>query len=373
MYGWAGTLLRVDLTEGELIRVPLDHALRMNYLGGRGINSRILFAEVGPATDPLSPQNRLLFGTGPLVGTLAPSPGRYTVSAKSPLTGILGDANSGGSFAPELKGAGYDHLIFQERAERPVYLWICDDHAEIRSAAHLWGKTTWETERLIQEELGDPGIQVASIGPAGDNRVKLACVINNLGRAAGRCGMGAVMGSKNLKAVAVRGTRGVQVAHPQHLLQLAGELRRRIRNNPGYLEMSVYGTPDFAVLLNELGILPVRNLQQVGGYPEIERISHEVLARKFFVKSKACFGCPIHCSHHCEVREGPYAGEPISTGPHQGEAIDPRAWGKRLDRYYALRGWDPQTGIPTAERLLRLGLKEVAAELGEPLALEPLG
>ncbi|MFC2003559.1 aldehyde ferredoxin oxidoreductase N-terminal domain-containing protein, partial [Chloroflexota bacterium] len=210
VYGWMGTILRVDLSLGRIEKEPLSEKLRFGYVGGRGINSRILYDSVGPEVAPLGDENVLIFGTGTVVGTVAPSAGRITVTAKSPLTGILGDGNAGGHFSAEMKRAGYDHIVFTGKAERPVYLWIENDHVEIRPAEHLWGKTTPETESEIRRELGEPLVKVAAIGPAGENLVKYASIMFEIVHAVGRTGMGAVMGSKNLKAVAIRGSKGVQ-------------------------------------------------------------------------------------------------------------------------------------------------------------------
>jgi len=308
MYGWAGTILRVDLSSGQIEKEPLDENLGRDYIGGRGINSKILYDEVKPGIDPLGPENRLIFGSGPLSGTIAPAAGRMTISAKSPLTGILGDANGGGYFAPELKFAGYDHIVFKGKSDGPVYLWIENDKVELRSAEHLWGKTTWETEKIIKEELRDPEIKIASIGLGGENLVKFACVITNLYNAAGRTGMGAVMGSKNLKAIAVRGTRGFKIAEPEIFTRLAQALHQRIVKNPGYEAFSTYGTTTIASLTNELGVLAVRNYQQMGGFKGINSIDEKACER-YFTKSIDCFSCPIHCGHLYEVKEGPYAGE----------------------------------------------------------------
>lgn len=212
-------ILRVDLSNKKISKEVLDGIWTKKFLGARGINSCLLFEEVPPSVEPFSPENRLIFGVGALCGTLAPTTGRFTVTARSPLTGTLGDANAGGFWAPELRFAGYDHIIIHGTSEEPCYLFIDDDQVELKKADHLWGKTTWDTDRIIKEELKDREIQIASIGPAGENRVRFACIINSLNRANGRCGMGAVMGSKKLKAIAVRGTKDVQVARPKEFMK----------------------------------------------------------------------------------------------------------------------------------------------------------
>jgi len=307
MYGWMGAILRVDLTSGKIEKEPLSNRLRLNYLGGRGINSRILYDSVGPGVDALSPENTLIFGTGTVVGTIAPSAGRITVTAKSPLTGILGDGNSGGHFSVEMKRAGYDHIVFTGKAERPVYLWIENDHVELRPAEHLWGKTTSETDEEIHRELGDPMVKIAAIGPGGENLVKYASVIFETCHAVGRTGMGAVMGSKNLKAVAVRGTRGVPVAHPEAFMRLSRNLHERIINSPVYKGLAYYGTPYFTAGMYRSGWLAIKNAQ-TNEWPDVLKLEHRVLKRDYFVKILACTACPRHCNQAWVVREGPYAG-----------------------------------------------------------------
>jgi len=208
-FGWTGTILKVDLTRGTVQKEVLREDLAYQYLGQAGINARILYDLAGPGTDPFSPEAPLIFGAGPLAGTLAPCSGRFSVTFKSPLTGIFGDSNCGGHWGSELKMAGYDHIVITGRSEDPVYLWIDNDEVEIRDARALWGQDTWVTEDLVKQDVGERTAQVVCIGPAGENLVRFAAIICNLARAAARCGPGAVMGSKNLKAIAVRGDRGI--------------------------------------------------------------------------------------------------------------------------------------------------------------------
>ena len=292
------------------MKQPLSENLAYNFLGGRNINSKILFDEVPAGIDPLSPENKLIIGTGPLTGTLGPGSGRFTVTAKSPLTGIHGDANAGGDFAPEIKYAGYDHIVISGRSDRPAYLWIDDDKVEIRDASHLWGKTVFETDRIIRmEDIGDREIKTLIIGPAGENLVRFAIPIANLYRAPGRCGMGAVMGSKNLKAVAVRGSKSIRVAKPEEYLRYVEELFHKIYNCPVYPPWSTLGTTLLATLKHQRGEMALRNFQ--GDYwtdEKAEQIRGETFVERYAVKSKACYGCPIHCGHGYVVNEGPYAG-----------------------------------------------------------------
>jgi len=307
MYGWMGTILRVDLTSGKIEREPLSEELRRNYVGGRGINVRILYDEVKPGTDGLSPENILIFGTGSITGTPFAA-GRMNITAMSPLTGILGDGNGGSHFSPELKYAGYDHIVFTGKAEKPVYLWIDDDEVEIRDAQHLWGKLTDETNKILKEEIGDPRIQITCIGPAGEKLSKIACIIVGRDGAVGKGGLGAVMGSKNLKAVAVRGTKGVKVANPDTFMELAKTLRHRMMHHPNYPNVSTYGTTYGFTGRNAKGGLAMRNAQDSGSFEGFDAISPQTLRKKYTVKDKACLGCLIHCRQWYKVNEGPYAG-----------------------------------------------------------------
>ena len=206
---WAGKILRVNLTSGSVKSEPLNMAWAKQFLGSRGLASKYLVSEIDPKVDPLSPANKIIWATGPLTGTMASTGGRYTVVTKGPLTGAIACSNSGGYWGAELKMAGWDMVIFEGKSAKPVYLYIQDDVAELRDAAHLWGKTVFETEAALKKGLQDPLTRVSSIGGAGENLVLYAAVVNDLHRAAGRSGVGAVMGSKNLKAIAVRGTKGV--------------------------------------------------------------------------------------------------------------------------------------------------------------------
>ncbi len=200
-YGWTGTVLRVHLTEGKITKEPLREDWARAFVGGRGLGAKYLFEEVDPRVDPFSPENKLIFATGPLTGTNTSCGARYMVITKGALSGTITTSNSGGHWGPELKFAGYDLLIIEGRASSPCYLWIYNDQVEIRDARHLWGKGVWQTEEEVRRELGVPDAIIASIGPAGENRVRFACIMNDLHRAAGRSGVGAVMGSKNLKAL----------------------------------------------------------------------------------------------------------------------------------------------------------------------------
>lgn len=312
-HGWAGRILKVDLTKGTTEVEPLPEELVLNYLGQSGINAKLLYDNTSAETDPLSPENPLIFGVGPLTGTLAPCSSRYTVTSLSPLTGIFGESNSGGHLGPEIKYAGYDHIYITGKASEPVYLWIHDDQVKIKSAAHLWGKTTWETEEQIKMELGQESAQVASIGPGGENLVRFAAIINNFCRAAARTGMGAVMGSKYLKAIVVKGEKGVSVAKAEQFLQDVHKSEEDIKKDPLYEVASTYGTTAITGLAQALGFLPTRNFQQ-STFDQAENLQGEAILQKHTTKHKGCFNCSVSCSRYYKVEEGEYAGT-VGEGP----------------------------------------------------------
>ncbi len=310
--GYHGKYIRVDLTKEEVKVLDLPDDLIENYLGGNGFGTKILWDEVPPEVEPQDPENRLIFVTGALTGTLWPSCGHLEVISKSPLTGIYGDANAGGFFAPELRFAGYDMIVFQGKAEEPVYLWIKDDKIELRDAKHLWGKDTPTTQRIIREELKDEKIKVASIGPAGENLVRFACIVVTENRACARSGMGAVMGSKNLKAIAVRGTKEVSLDNPEEFKKAASLARKAIREDEFTPGEHKYGTAGLVNIVNEVGRFPTRNLK-AGHFEEADKISGEALDEKYFVRHRACYRCPIACDKVMEVREGEYKGTVTSS------------------------------------------------------------
>ena len=303
-----GTILRVDLSSGKIEKEPLEEHLRVKYIGGRGINSRLLFDEVGPEVDPLSPENRLIFGTGPYSGTKAPSVVRFTVTTRSPLTGIHGDANAGGHFGPALKKAGIDHIVITGKADKPVYLWIDDDKVKIKSARSLWGKDIRATEETLKKEIGDKKVQVASIGQAGEHLVKFANIVHEE-RSASRTGVGAVMGSKNLKAIAVRGTGEVKLFDPKGFNRLAKEVYQLMANAPEYKRFREAGQTAGTAITEKIGLLAVKNFKQVGGFEGIENFDPKAMAEKYYKGNLGCYNCPIRCWKKFEVKEGPYKGE----------------------------------------------------------------
>lgn len=318
-YGWTGRRLIVNLTDGGSRVEEIPQADLDQYIGGRGLNSRKLYDYQRPGLDPLGPENPLIFGVGPVNGTLIPASGRFTVTAFSPLTVVgddqpcFGDSNAGGFWGPELKYAGYDQLIVESAAEKPLYLVIQDDRVQIRDASDLWGKSTWETEEAVRHQLGNQGFQVASIGPAGERLVRFACIMNSRHRANGKCGMGAVMGAKKLKAVAVRGTRGVPVAGKDAVQRVAAEAMAVLENDPSAQVYARFGTPSLVRAHQAQGRIPTRNYQETQ-FEGWENLSAEHLEENYWESSKACFACPLHCGHYFKVPAGPYAGS-LGEGP----------------------------------------------------------
>ena len=314
MNGWTGKLIRVNLSDSTIKLENLNMENAALYLGGRGLGSKYLYDEIDPSIDPLSPENKLIFMTGPLTGTYATCAGRFNVIAKAPLTGTIGASNSGGHFGPELKFAGYDGIIFEGKAKSPVYLHIHDDDIELRCAKHLWGKDVFETTDILLEE-NEEDSRVACIGPAGEKQVLFATVMNDKDRAAGRSGLGAVMGSKNLKAVVVRGTNGIKIADKEEFIASTMDAREKLLSHPVTGKgggLPSYGTEVLVNILNEMHALPTRNWQ-TSNFEDGEKISGEYLSEKYLVRNKACFACPIGCGRVIKIPDGKYKG--IVAGP----------------------------------------------------------
>ena len=312
MFGWTGTTLRVDLTKGTVTREATDIGLAHTYLGARGMGGKIILDEVAPDTDALSPANKIVFSPGPLTGTFAPSAGRFEVVTKAPLNNVIAGSNSGGAFGPELKYAGYDAVIIEGKAAKPVYLWIKNDEVEIRDAGAIWGHTTPDTTDLVRAET-DEDAKVACIGPGGEHLSPIATVMNEMHRAAGRSGVGAVMGSKNLKAIAVFGTGAVTVADPERFKTAVMKARKMIQEHPvGGTGLKAYGTDVLVNILNQTGALPTRNYQD-GYFPTADKIGGESLAAKQLVRPKGCFSCIISCGRVTKVDNPAYAG--FGEGP----------------------------------------------------------
>lgn len=327
---YGGKIIRVDLTKGRVIKQPLINEMPENFLGGNGFITKILWEETDPETDPFSPENRLIFAIGPLDGTGWPQSCRFNVGAKSPLTEVYGDTSCCGNWGPELKFAGYDAIVFQGRSNKPVYLWIDDDYVEIKDGKDVWGKTTGETQEIIKEEHGDKGIQVASCGQAGENLVRFACVMH-LKRVGARAGMGAVMGSKNLKAVAVRGTKDVSLAEPKKFYGFMKEVIRVFRMDPHIASRMKYGTPILVELMNEIARSPVKNFQ-TGVFPYAKEIGGERIRQSYRVKDRGSFGCWALCEKPVIVRNGLYAGIYAKQPEYESlSALGARNWIHDLD------------------------------------------
>ena len=310
-HGYNGKILRVDLSSGKLVTEEPPENFYRQYFGGEGFIGYFLLKELPKGVEPLSPANKLIFAAGPLTGVPAGGCGRHSVGGKSPLTGGYGEADSGGYWGAELKMAGFDAIIVEGRAEKPVYLFIQDGEAQIKDARHLWGMKALECQNAIREELADPNIKVALIGPGGENLVRFACVMNDLDAAAGRTGMGAVMGSKNLKAVACRGHQRVSLADPQAVKDIARWITENTPiTNKG---MRDFGTARMVSILDGVGGLPTRNFQQ-GSLEGANKISGQTMKDTIFVKRRACFACPVQCKREVKVDE-PYKVDPRYGGP----------------------------------------------------------
>ncbi|MBT4769429.1 MAG: aldehyde ferredoxin oxidoreductase family protein [Rhodospirillaceae bacterium] len=311
--GWHKKVLRVNLTKGTCIEEPLNMKWADSYLGQRGLASKYLCEEIDPKVDPLSPDNKMIFATGPLTGTSASTGGRYSVITKGPLTNCIACSNSGGYWGAELKFAGWDMIIVEGKSKKPVYLFIENDKVELLPAKELWGKTVWETEPWIKSHHQDPQIKVSSIGRAGENGVLYAGVINDLHRAAGRSGVGAVMGSKNLKAIAVRGTKGVPVDNPKEFMKATGDGKKVLAENAVTGEgLPTYGTQVLMNIINEIGAMPTRNHREVQ-FDGSAEISGEAMHEKRktdgkanLVTNQACFGCTIACGRISKIDESHY-------------------------------------------------------------------
>lgn len=306
MYGWVGKLIRVNLTYKTIKVEKLNMEDAKLYLGGRGLGTKIFVDEVDPNVDVFSPENKVIFMTSPLTGTFGTSAGRYEVITKAPLTGTIGASNSGGYWGPELKFAGYDGIIFEGKSEKPVYLYVNDSDIELRSAEKVWGKTVFEATDMLVEET-DLNAKVACIGPSGEKLVLFATVMNDKHRAAGRSGLGAVMGSKNLKAVVVRGTGGVEVAQPDGFHAACMDARAKLKANPVTgVGLGTYGSQILVNILNQSGALPTRNWRDGGIFEHAEEISGEALSEKYLVKAKGCFACSIGCGRVTKIKEGKF-------------------------------------------------------------------
>ena len=309
--GFTGKILRINLTTEKISFETLEETFYRRYFGGRGLISYYLLNELEPKTNPLSPENKLIFACGPVTGAPFSGSGRNSVGAKSPLTGAYGEAEAGGFWGAELKRAGFDAIIVEGKASSPVYLWVHNQKVELRDASHLWGLEIKKSQETIRNELDDKTVKVAQIGPGGEKQVRYACVINDLNHAAGRGGIGAVMGSKNLKAVAVKGTTNVPVRKPKRLRKLATWMAQNVDSVARVLH--TYGTGFEMDVGAEVGNLPIRNFRD-GDFPEVDNISAEAVKNTIGVGMGTCFACVVACKKEVKVTE-PWIVDPEYGGP----------------------------------------------------------
>ena len=344
MQGYAGRILHVDLTTGKTHVEPLNEEYAKKYIGGIGLGIRLLIDHSKTGVDPFSPENPLILATGPISGTMWPTGGNgHAFVSKSPQSFGVGESKAHGSFGTELKRAGYDAVIFKGKAEKLVYVWIDDDSVQLLDASHLKGKSPAETEDAIKEDLGDYYIRVASIGPAGEKLARLACIINEKTRAAGRTGMGAVMGSKNLKAIAVRGTLDITVAKQEEFMEFVKEFHERMKG-PATQKYRTLGTPLNVLVHNAVACMPTRNYNNAS-FEGAEKVSGEVMNERFVAKIIGCSSCAMRCEHMCVVQEGPYKGTVTrmeyetlwAMGPYCGvDRLDAIMKGMDLCNYYGI-------------------------------------
>ena len=344
MFGYAGRVLYVDLTSGKTHTEPLNENYAKKYIGGIGLGMRLWLDNSKPKKDPFDPENPLVVANGPISGTMWPTGGNgHAFVSKSPQTFGIGEAKAHGTFGTELKRAGYDAVVFKGKAEKPVYAWIDDDSVQLLDASGLMGKSPGETEDAIREELGDYYIRVASIGVAGEKLSRMACIINDKTRAAGRTGLGAVMGSKNLKAIAVRGTHDITVAKLDEFMEYVKEFHERMKG-PATQKYRTLGTPENVLVHNSLSCMPTRNYNN-SRFEGAEKVSGECLNEKYVAKIIGCSSCAMRCEHMCVVPEGPYKNTMTrmeyetlwALGPYCGvDRLDAIIKGMELSNYYGV-------------------------------------
>jgi aldehyde:ferredoxin oxidoreductase len=357
--GYTGKVLRLDLTRKQATTEVLSLEMAKNYIGGAGFGIKYLYDEVPPGSDPLGPDNKLIFAVGPFTGSTIPCASRMSVVAKSPLTGAVGMASTGGFFPAELKFAGYDVLIVEGEAEKPTYIVINGDQVQFRDASGIWGTTTSDCQVMLKDDLKDQGYRIACIGPAGERLSRMACIVNER-RAAGRKGLGAVMGRKNLKAIAVRGHEPVGVADPEAYTAARTFMREQMRESHGLYPMfAKIGSPAAFEVCSGLGILSAKNWQSTGEFVPIEQLGVEA-GKAQTVGRNACQGCPVGCSKLKLARNAPYAGI-LAEGPE-------------FETLYALGtqcGVDNLDAVIAADRLCdELGLDTMSAGVTIGFAME---
>jgi aldehyde:ferredoxin oxidoreductase len=308
---FTGKILRVNLNKETTSSETLEETFYRRHFGGRGLISYLLLKELEPKVDPLGPENKLIFACGPVTGAPVSGSGRNSVGAKSPLTGAYGEAEAGGFWGAELKRAGFDAIIVEGKASSPTYLWINDQNVEIRDASRLWGLEIKKSQETLQNELEDKRVKVAQIGPGGEKLVRYGCVINDMNHVAGRCGIGAVMGSKNLKAIAVKGSTKVPVHKPKRLAKLAKWMAQNVKDLA--YSLHTYGTGDGMDAMEATGNLPVRNFRD-GDFPEVDQIDARAVKERVSVGMGTCFACAVACKKEVQV-EAPWPVDPEYGGP----------------------------------------------------------
>jgi aldehyde:ferredoxin oxidoreductase len=302
LFGYAGNILEVDLSTGRATKTPLPEDLARDYIGGRGFVARLLWDRIRRGTEPFGPENLLIVATGPMSGHLVPASGKTHFGTKSPATGGYADSNMGGHFGPALKYAGYDVLILSGQASKPSYLFVENETVELRPAEAYWGKGALIVEEEFKRELGDD-FQIITIGPAGENLVRFACISHDFGRQAGRTGVGAVMGSKNLKAVAVKGTRGLPVFDAERLFEKGREAYEKVKAKPGFAGWTPEGTAGITDWVNEVGAFPTRNFQ-TSFFPGYKNINGRAVLEHLKITDKGCFCCPTPCGKYGRAKTG---------------------------------------------------------------------
>lgn len=357
--GYGGKVLRINLSEQTAKEEELPLQVAQDFIGGAGFGIKYLFDEVKGGADPLGPENKLIFASGPLSGTSVPCASRMAVTAKSPLTGAVGMALTGGYFPVELKFAGYDALIVEGKAAAPTYVWIKNGDVRFRSAKKVWGMKTTDTQQIIKNELNDQNVRIACIGPAGENQIKIASIINEW-RAVGRKGLGAVMGSKNFKAIAIRGTGKVQVADKEKLKAAKGAFTKAMKESHVlYPAFAKIGTPMVVDHTCATGIFPTKNYTETGQYAPADKIGVDVQMTRN-VGKEHCYGCPVGCSQLKLAKTGSYAGI-LSEGPEY----------ETMYSYGGVTGVENMDAIIAADRLAdELGLDTISSGVAIAFAME---
>ncbi|HMK93938.1 MAG TPA: aldehyde ferredoxin oxidoreductase family protein [Candidatus Limnocylindrales bacterium] len=344
MLGYTGKILRIDLSTGKTTIEKLDEETAKKYVGGIGLGMKLWLANSKPGVDPFNPENPLVLAVGPASATMFPTGGNgHAFISRSPETGFVGEAVSHGTFGAEIKRAGYDAIILTGKAERPVYLWIDDDAVQLLDADKLWGKSPSETEDAIKDEIGDYYVRVASIGLAGEKQSKIASIVNEKTRVAGRTGLGAVMGSKNLKSIAVRGTHDIVVAKPEEFIEYVKEFHERMKG-PAAQKYRTLGSAENVMIQNALYCMPTRNYNN-SYFDNAQKVSGETLNERYIAKIIACNSCAMRCEHEAVIRDGPYKGTMArmeydniwALGPNCGvDKLDAIVKAAELCNYYGL-------------------------------------